>query len=870
MLTSIFIKKLQDIYRKEDGDLKAFDSEIVILQEAIAGIASDLEQYVLEEPLGRGGSGIVIKVRDRRLDLPRALKLPRPKGDQILDSVKQEMAHLVKVRHQNIIALHTMNEVRIGSIVYPYFVMDYIEGARDLKKRLLELITSAAGRSSLSSITEWLSKRLYHAANSIAFLHSNGILHFDVKPANILVDQDDRPILSDLGFAKKQNDSLVPVVVGFTLFYAHPDLAAHYLSGSSQNRIRKPISPRNFNPSWDIFAFGKTVLELLALIDRDFPDAVSYDSAFLYLHLAACRMLDGHNLPDDEIRAMRLQQSEDDYLNYKETWMSLERSDFRESGMRYASMKEVVQDLEKLTGSSSIYVEVPEMDPFYPHRIQCSGGLPAPFGKRVKKLVEHPIVSRLAAVPHLGLVRYIYPTATHTRLEHTLGAFRNCVQYLVSLYHDPFSPFFRQVVGSRDLKAVIVSSLLHDIGHYPLAHELEEVSSEMKHEKLTMAFLDTMAKDNDGHTIQDIIENEEWGWGVRLDEVKAILGEVEGVRTPSLFRESSLKTKMLASIIDGPLDIDKVDYLVRDSAECRLLYGQLIDQDRLIRSLTVVFSDKKEDADSKIEIGVYERGQSAAESLVFARYLMYQTVYWHHSARAIRAMLRAALTGAMSKREARSSSFMKDFEKLIGLDGDIRPVQLNDILYLIERWTDESGKELIGLILKRRFYKRIFTLHDDMAFEEGRESRLDAFRHATGNIRFAERLQKNIKESFVAKASAIKGQSKFSQLGETDVDRTVELLERTGIILVDAPPPSFGGGRSLRILPEPQRLQRNYLTRVEMGQRISSVWSKVHHRLMRVASKGRLFCHPDIRDSLMAAVGPDEMAKLISSTVKEF
>jgi hypothetical protein len=232
-------------------------------------------------------------------------------------------------------------------------------------------------------------------------------------------------------------------------------------------------------------------------------------------------------------------------------------------------------------------------------------------------------------------------------------------------------------------------------------------------------------------------------------------------------------------------------------------------------------------------------------------------------------MLRAALLGGMSKRETRSGTFMRDFEKLIGLDGNIRPVHIDEILHLIGKWTDDSGKELIDLIFKRRFYKRIFTLHDDMAYEEGRESKLDSFRLATGKPKFAERLQENIKESFVAKTSAIKGQSKFSQLGETDVDRTVELLEKAGTILVDAPPPSFGGGRSLRVLPEPQRLQRNYLTRVETGQRISSVWSKVHHRLMRVASKGRIFCHPDVRDSLMAAVGPDEIAKIIWSAIKE-
>src|SRR6185295_16969151 len=352
------------------------------------------------------------------------------------------------------------------------------------RKRLSALINEAAGRSSLGWITDWLAKRLLDTARAIYFLHQNKIIHFDIKPANVLVDGADRPILSDLGFAKRQSGSDEPVVVGFTLFYAHPELAAHYLSGSSQNRIRKQVSPKGFRFAWDIFAFGKGVLELLALIDRDFPDAVSYDAAFLSLHLAACRMLDGHNLPDDEINSLKLQQDRDGYLSYRETWMSLKR-EFREPGIRYDSMIQIVGDLEKLVGSNNILTRVPELDPYFPHRIQCSGGMPAPFTKRVKRLVEHPVVARLATVPHLGLVRYVYPTATHTRLEHALGAFRNSTQYLLSLYQDPFNPFFRQVVDDIDLKAVLSASLLHDIGHYPFAHELEEVTSELKHERLT-------------------------------------------------------------------------------------------------------------------------------------------------------------------------------------------------------------------------------------------------------------------------------------------------------------------------------------------------------------------------------------------------
>ncbi len=61
----------------------------------------------------------------------------------------------------------------------------------------------------------------------------------------------------------------------------------------------------------------------------------------------------------------------------------------------------------------------------------------------------------------------------------------------------------------------------------------------------------------------------------------------------------------------------------------------------------------------------------------------------------------------------------------------------------------------------------------------------------------------------------------------------------------------------LRFIPEPQRLQKNFKARLNASERVSEVWQQVHFNLMNIASKGRVFCHPDIRDGVMAALGPD-------------
>ena len=111
---------------------------------------------------------------------------------------------------------------------------------------------------------EWLSRTLATISSALKYLHSHETIHFDIKPANILIDPSGKPMLSDLGFAKRKIENAPSAIVGFTLHYAHPDLRSEYRHMSDQNRVRKPLSPEAFKYEWDIYAFGKTILEMRA------------------------------------------------------------------------------------------------------------------------------------------------------------------------------------------------------------------------------------------------------------------------------------------------------------------------------------------------------------------------------------------------------------------------------------------------------------------------------------------------------------------------------------------------------------------------------------------------------------------------------
>lgn len=851
--SNAFEEKLREIYDKEHEN--DFKDELPLVKKIVGAVEKDLGGYFeIIEPVGRGGAGIVVKIRDRSLNYFRALKIPRPRNPEIIDSTRVEIEHLKNLRHKNIIDLYYVGEVVLPKTdeKYPYFVMDYLEGALDLKKHILNILRpKGVNASTLSSVTKWVAEAFYSISKALAFLHSNKIIHFDVKPSNILIGQNNKPLLSDLGFAKIKSNEDKKVKVGFSLPYAHPDLLIEYEEKSSENRVRKAMAPKKFRCAFDIYAFGKSLLEVLWYLQNNYGELVVYNYDFVYLHLAACRMLDGRNETEEETDRKQQQLKEDGIIRpiYKEEWIGIKAKSFDE--IKYIGFDEIQQDLEKLLHGKHFLQNVPELNAFFPKRIQSSEGTPAPFSNRVKAIIEHPVFNRLGMVPQLGILSSTYPTATHTRLEHSIGTFRNCCMYVQSLYNDHYNPLFRQLIKEDDIKCILVASLLHDIGQYPLAHEIEEINDAFAHEKISVEFLQNKTQNHAGMTLKEIVENGEWGWGIKIKRIEEII-EKEDKQHP--LWKKSFKTLLLRSIIDGPIDADKMDYLIRDSRNCFLHYGQLVDFDRLIRNLTLVVS-MDEEGRLTMDIGVYEKGQSAAESITFARYLLYQTLYWHRTARSVRSMLKYVMKRHMKKKRGGARrTFFDELKYMIGVNGTPNKIHLYDVLKLMKDWTVGEGQEIIGMIMERRYYKRIVTIHDDEPeVQKGPKTFIQKFREANKKSGFDEHVRKEIIEAFSKYAQSRAGDDSYFRL--TNTDEVMKLLSRPYCILTDCPDPSYGSSGMLNIIPEPQRLYKNYFSRVKVGKTASRVWDEVFFKMMNISAKGRVFCHPSIRNPLMATIG---------------
>jgi HD superfamily phosphohydrolase len=208
-------------------------------------------------------------------------------------------------------------------------------------------------------------------------------------------------------------------------------------------------------------------------------------------------------------------------------------------------------------------------------------------------LLETPPVQRLRRISQLGTVKLVYPSANHTRFEHSLG-----VLHLADRALDHLG-----VAGSQ-AERVRAAALLHDIGHSPYSHNTEAVV-----ERHTgRAHDDVGPLITEGPVARVLTEHD-------IDP-DAVAGLVRGEGE-------------LGQLVSGELDVDRMDYLVRDAHHTGVPYGT-IDQERLVRELVIVDGD----------LALDEGNVQTAESLLLARALMNPTVYNHHAARVAKAMLR--------------------------------------------------------------------------------------------------------------------------------------------------------------------------------------------------------------------------------------
>ena len=248
------------------------------------------------------------------------------------------------------------------------------------------------------------------------------------------------------------------------------------------------------------------------------------------------------------------------------------------------------------------------------------------------RLLGCPETQRLHGVHQLGLAHLVFPGANHTRLEHSLGTFHIASKMVDSLR-----------LKQEERNEVLAAALLHDLGHPPFSHTLEEVMADrlcVDHVDLSQSMIRGELRSitnnekrllQDTTSVQEVLEEE----GISPERVANLVVSPVGPDVPG---QSVLEVEegqahfgqdnYLHQIIHGPVDADQMDYLLRDAHYTGVAHGT-IDLDRLLQTIGVHHGD----------LVVHKGGVVAVEGLLVARALMYSSVYFHKTVRIAEMML---------------------------------------------------------------------------------------------------------------------------------------------------------------------------------------------------------------------------------------
>ena len=423
-------------------------------------------------------------------------------------------------------------------------------------------------------------------------------------------------------------------------------------------------------------------------------------------------------------------------------------------------------------------------------RVRIPPGVDVPLTPRVRRLIDSPGFRRLAQISQLGLVRLIYPAATHSRQEHSLGVFLAAIEYLDHLAGDAR---FAAAISPTDAELLLAAALLHDVGHWPFGHPIEDIGlpEVPDHESLAAREITT-------GPIAEILCDD---WNLDpADVANLISGNVQ-----------DRPRRLLHSILSGPIDVDKIDYLMRDSLHAGVPYGQHFDRRRLIGSLCLNAAGD--------ELAITDKGKTAAEMMVFARYVMFSEVYWHHAVRSATAMLQRAIYLLHDQLDLNTFVVMTE-QPLIGA-------------LLATAANSPAGTLLAGIFgLERKLYKR---LGQYSFVEEPELYQLMARRPYGELVGFAERIAARLSES----------------LGTNIAPHEV---------LVDAPPAKLEVDFDIEVHFAKQNVYRR------LGDISPVVRTLAQEQFDNYVKRVRIFVHPRIAENVRAI---PKIGERLADTIRE-
>ncbi len=605
---------------------------------------STATQYGLIERLGKesaegrvyratykGVLGCAVKIVD-----PDALHLET--ASQILETEVRLMSVL---RHSNIVRIIDFGvgaPTRPSSSVpagqkslfslkrYFFVVMEHVPG----------MALDAAWRNRSAAEVLHLLEQLFGA---VAYLHSRGVLHMDLKPANVLVEREsDNVVIIDLGFSVVADADRFKHYFGYAPGWAQTlqDDQLVYLAGTEEftpeehipllrSWVRRSDIRDDWYPGQDLFGLSRIIK--LALAET--------------LSNASLSIRQGLEIVADRLRDDR-------------TYTASRARD----------------DIARLHPGALAPIAVPELSPIVDDGSYVAHAHgPIPTTARVGKVIEHRLFQRLRDIPQLERENLLFVNARHSRHSHSLLCFemaRLALTYMLG------SVEFRLAISTTDAEAVLLFALLHDIGHYPLSHMFEDWTGKDTREN------DPILRDDDlfqvmmssdpasrfrvshdalssaiGNDSLPLLIEREFGADV-LAAIRSISACAGGYGDPS-----SPTHRVLAGLVSSAVDVDKIAYLWEDSSMTGVAYGHGVDIHGFLSALRLQ-PDLARSTSTRPTLCLHDKGLAAAESIIFARYGMLKRVYWHHTNRAVQAAYKHVIGELITGRALSFGEYLKD------------------------------------------------------------------------------------------------------------------------------------------------------------------------------------------------------------------
>ncbi|MCF8372807.1 MAG: HD domain-containing protein [Bacteroidales bacterium] len=314
-------------------------------------------------------------------------------------------------------------------------------------------------------------------------------------------------------------------------------------------------------------------------------------------------------------------------------------------------------------------------------------------------LIEHPWFQRLRRIKQLGLSHYVYPGANHTRFQHALGAMHLTKQAISVLREKGHE------ITPEEAEAVTIAILLHDIGHGPFSHALEQsIVTDVSHEELSLFFMEELNREFDG----------------QLDLAIEVF-------------QNQYQKKFLYQLVSGQLDMDRMDYLRRDSFFSGVSEG-VIGSDRIIKMLNV----------ANDELVIDAKGIYSVEKFLIARRLMYWQVYLHKTVLVAESMLLKALQRArllaqqnkplfaspslqffLYRNEGEINISNLERKSWLGLFADIDDA---DIVSALKAWTKHEDK-VLAILSEKIVNRGLFRI--ELEKDQFTEEKISAFLNQT-------------------------------------------------------------------------------------------------------------------------------------------